>query len=399
VGTTTIAVGFSAEQNWKYKIAESLVRNFFAAIHRDELWFFVDDRSIEIDKGALGSILQMPEIEQAAATHGASEELRFSKTLYECLIDGATKRFDTKIRGLGNFAMHILVKEGLPKRVAIIRNGMLITDNLGNFGDKLAHFPMYKDFVAIVEPEDIESKALFKRLENPRHDELSAERLETEQEKRAIRSAFGVLCRWIRDSIKSEALVPPAEEIVLEEMNEFFGDLGKSDAIPDPTEGEPDPLTVKHSPIKKRRKPEDAGSTDDEEGEGGGGGSNDSKGGDRTGKGKGKGDSSGGTGGGDVTLLDFRNVPNALDPLHRRTLFFTPMSDGTSKMSLYAKGMNDDVQIYGVVFRNSAGVAASTIELVAGVRTRIEVELASSYVGPISLKLTKSNEGGADETQ
>jgi hypothetical protein len=53
---------------------------------------------------------------------------------------------------------------------------MMITDNLKHFGDKFSRFPLYRDFVALVEPLDDQGNALIKKLEGPRHDELSAER-------------------------------------------------------------------------------------------------------------------------------------------------------------------------------------------------------------------------------
>ena len=276
----------------------------------------------------------------------------------------------------------------------------MITDNLGHFGDKLAHFPMYKDFVAIVEPTDTASKSTIKRLENPRHDQLSAERLISEAEQKSVRLNMNVLKKWIRESIRSEAFVPPVQETTLEEMNEFFGDVSKADRIPDPNGGDPNPLAITYKPTKTKKSPVKLEGAGDEEEEGGGGGTNDSSGGNRSGKGAGKGSSTGGSGGGeDLAILDFRNVPDAANPDQCRTLFFTPLNSGRAQLSICAKGMNDDVYFSKSKFNDEGGELVGTLTLEKGVRRKITVEFATPYRGPISMKLIAAPTGGSHEAK
>lgn len=393
IGTTCTAVGFSASETWRYKIAESLIRNFFVAVHRDELWFFIDNGSIEIDSSSIRAFFTDPAIVAAAEEHGKAEELRFSKALYECLTSDLTEVFEETISGLGKFRLHLLLQEGMPSRVAIVRNGMMITDNLGYFGDKLAHFPMYKDFVALVEPAEQESSAAIKRLENPAHDQLSAERLIDKAEQRTIRASMKALREWVRGSIRSRAFSPPTEETVLDEMNEFFGDVSEFDRIPDPKDGETDPGRIIYSSGKPRR-PIGRGVAEGDEGEGGAGGANNGQGGTKPGRGSGKGASDGGTGGTEaVGFENLRNIPNPARPSLERTVIFTPLTTCRAKLGVKATGMNQDVLLTGVVVRDPSGNPIREMKLEAGRRERISIEFSQPYSGPISLEVLAAGGG------
>jgi hypothetical protein len=399
VGTTTVAAGFLAEPDWKFKIAESLVRNFFAAIHRDELWFFVDDNAIEIDSSSLAKVMLMPEIEAAAEDHGTRDELHFARVLFECLRSDSTVRIDTNIAGVGDFRIHLLVRDGLPKRVAFIRNGMMITDNLGAFGDKLTHFPMYKDFVAIVEPTNDDSKSLLKRLENPKHDQFSAERLITATEQKQVKKAMQNFRVWIRECIRSRAYVAPANETLLDEMNEFFGDVGDAERIPDPDRGDFDPSSITYKPLK-RTKAKQSGRGDKPGGEGGSGARNAGTGGDRPGDGTKRGTNKGGDGDGqEFEYYALRNTQDPARPTRVRNVHFTPVNSGHATLKVSAKGMNEDVQIEGTIVRLPDGTPAEALKLKSAERVHVVVEFPVDYLGPIGVRLFNTKSESESEAE
>ena len=68
-------------------------------------------------------------------------------------------------------------QEKLGYTIGIIRNGMFITDNLANFGEPFKRFPLYREFALVIEPASAAEGEWFKRLENPSHNDLSAERI------------------------------------------------------------------------------------------------------------------------------------------------------------------------------------------------------------------------------
>ena len=65
---------------------------------------------------------------------------------------------------------------------------------------------MHRDFVALVVPLDPEGRAFIKKLENPKHDSLSAEWLADETRRVDAKSIMKRLVKFIRDTIKSHTL-------------------------------------------------------------------------------------------------------------------------------------------------------------------------------------------------
>src|SRR5690606_3506287 len=97
-----------------------------------------------------------------------TEDFIFAREMYQCLTDEHdTEEHSIDIPGAGAFHLRLLIRDGLPKRVGILRNGMYVCDNLAQFGDKFARFAMYRDFVALVEPADDRGNVWLRRMENP----------------------------------------------------------------------------------------------------------------------------------------------------------------------------------------------------------------------------------------
>src|SRR5262249_53270071 len=74
---------------------------------------------------------------------------------------------------LGECELRILVGENLPRRVAVLRNGMLITDSLPG----LRRFGDFKEFVAVLECHTDKGLSLLRAMEPPRHDAFEPDRL------------------------------------------------------------------------------------------------------------------------------------------------------------------------------------------------------------------------------
>ena len=79
----------------------------------------------------------------------------------------------TENQHLGKCELRLLVREGMPRRVAVLRDGMLITQEL----DRLRRFAEYKDFVAVLECKSSKGNELLRAMEPPRHDDFEPDRL------------------------------------------------------------------------------------------------------------------------------------------------------------------------------------------------------------------------------
>ncbi|HHK8228256.1 TPA: hypothetical protein ACQVIB_004914, partial [Serratia marcescens] len=126
----------------------------------------------------------------------------------------------------------LLIENGLPKKVGFIRNGMYITNELSNFSDKLKQFYSLKDFIAVVEPIDEKSISIFRELENPQHNSFSPLRYIEKDEQNNIKAKFAEMSREIRHFIKSNTENSSEEELLIEELNEFFPIDGHNCNIP-----------------------------------------------------------------------------------------------------------------------------------------------------------------------
>ncbi|MBN7769923.1 hypothetical protein KUV44_14270 [Marinobacter daepoensis] len=392
-GTTVTALGFLSEEQWDWRIAESLVRNFFTAVHNGKVIFEVGDELV-INRDTLPGLFANEILREVATSRGSDEDLKFSHNLYRCLTSPESARYEETIHGLGRVKLSILIEDRLEKQVGLIRNGMFITSRFRHFREKLARFPLQKDFIAVIEPIDDSASANIRALENPRHDELSPERIEDPQLSRSLRAAVNKMNSWIREKIKSHTTLPPDDEIQLDDLNDFFSaPEDKTDRMQNTGNSEKDPASIK---VKMRKRPESSGASASGGSEGGSGGEKPGESGGATsgpGAGGGKGGASGPRGG-PVPIKGLRNTVQGGDT-RSRMIFFTPEKSGPARLEVIAAGIADEENLPIVAATgHKVTKGACEIELKEGERIAISVELAEPYEGPIevSLRLKEEND-------
>lgn len=388
VGTTTVSLGFDASDGWQFRIAESLARNFVGAIESEQLEFLVDEGSIRLRKNNISSQLRSNELHDSAVQNNSISELEFAKQIHECITSSKTDRVENTFPEIGRMKLHILVGDGRPQRVAILRNGMFVADNLSAFGEKFRNFPSYKEFVAVLEPANSSASSTLKRLENPAHNSLSSDRIVDLMERAKIKKGMESVGKWIRGEIRRLAYQPAKEAAPIDELNEFFGEPGIADADVDKSEE----TTPGRVVFRAKKPPAEQANPDhtldgDEDSDGGGApGANRGAGGGAGGSGQGKGLGDGGTSGESVTFQELRAMPDPADTQHGRVLIFTPNSSGRAKISVIAKGMNNDSVIANTTVVDASG-ADGHVVLRAGERTSIRVRFDEPYSGPINIAL------------
>lgn len=400
-GTSIFAAGFPDSENWQLQVIESLLRNFAVAVHRKAVRFSVDDDKFIIDHSTLSDHFENTDVIRTAEENLSHEDFENSRNLYRCLASSSTKTFETNIKTLGGVQLHLALRDHLPKRVFLVRNGMLITDNLQYFGDKLTRFPMFKDFIALLEPTDDNASELIKRLEDPKHKDLSADRLFDAQERKKVKVAMRELIRWLRDRIKGETFQEPEGEIELSELSEFFADIADDPPVPDPEADEPDPEKLVYRAQARNKR----GTSRDGTGVSGGGGTGRGAKRPKNPDGKGHGRGEGGRGargrGQRINYSGFRNVRAIGNPDRERTIFFTPLSSGEARIAIEATGVNNNepLNLDALNGKRVAGRNDAVIQLVEGERAIVAVEFARSFSGPIELILVDHADApeGTDE--
>jgi len=389
IGTSVFVIGFRHTDDWAERIAASLVQNFFCAVIEEKLQFVLDTGSLQINKETIQELFIREDIRTAAQKDAHLEDLEFAHALLRCR-QAPSEVSEPEVLGLGKVRISTLLEDGLPKRLMLVRNGMCITESLKHFKHPFVRFPMYREFVALIEPLDAMGNALIKKLENPRHDEVSAERIPNEAKRVEAAKVMEGLGKLIRETLKKAALPEPAEREALNELAEFFADRKRNDQPPQPG-GEQNPEKLKYdvTPGRRRVQPPDARRGPGDAG-GAGGGKNQARGGSKAGRGAGDGSAKGGsgdTGGGqEVTLDDVRNVIVGPSGSSRRRLNFTPAVTTAAVISVYASGFDRRAALSITSASDgtlSGGVLVLNLE--QGKRVSLEIGLDTPYQGPVEL--------------
>lgn len=388
-GTSIFCVGFRTHEHWSERIAYSIIVNFFAAIHRGDMVFEINGGAIQINHQSLERLFQLASIRSAAEEAGHLQDLELSEAMYQTFISSSATTHKLSIKDMGQMSLRILVKDGMPKRVGIIRNGMLITTGLGNFGDKLERFRGARDFVAVLEPADSanEASSLLKRLENPKHEGFSAERLSDPEKRKKAETAMRSLAQLLRETISSETTAETSDEQAIEELAEFFA-TPPSDASKAGKDATESPDDFNYSLVAEADRPNDRSRHGKVNANSGGrlrAGRKKKRLGDSDGPGTGKGH--GGTNqanqGESIALANVRNLRNSKRPAER-TIFFTPSASGLVVLQLSAPGISaPEVLNVASTTRGSTHDGRLQLQVHEGERVRIEVTFAIGYTGPL----------------
>ena len=377
-GTTVCSIAVRDSDDWQNEIMASLLMNFFSAIHKNEMEFKVQGELL--NSRTLRLRLDDPAIAAAAKTK--QEDYAFAQHMHDCLTnDDEATTYSLEVPDAGTFCLRLMVKDGLPKRVGILRNGMYICDSLAHFGDKFARFSMYRDFVAIVEPTNDHANSWLRRMENPRHDEFSPERLLTSADRRSAAVAGQKLAKMIRERIKEAAKPQTNDETDLEELSEFFAldnkgrkdDTGTRDVESFKVLKNPSTLRSRQTKTPASRSHGSAGGGATQHGEG------TRKNG---GEGPGKGAGTGGTGTHSSKKPFVLNEPRTLVPdsqdFSRRRILFTPAESGEAFLKFESSGLSDTQDLPTLP-------AECRVQCVAGERQQIDVCFETPYDGPIEI--------------
>ncbi|MGS1015062.1 hypothetical protein ACVCL0_04180 [Rhodanobacter sp. UC4450_H17] len=390
IGTTVASIGFSNEPGWEWLMTESLIRNFFSAIQDGSIRFTVqrpDVGPIEIDKDTVTALFDESEVRAAAESSGTTDDLTFSAAMLEALKSPVSERSEQTFAPIGTFKMTLLQKDGFPRRLGILRNGMYIADNLKHFGHPMARFPMSKDFVALLEPANRDTSSQIRDMESPRHDEISPERIDELDKRKRYKSAMKAVGTWVRETIKASTTKPAEAVILLDEMNRFFSNPSAGKVIPDPTNINNDPERPKIALKPTAPKPRTGSGDTGESGSSGGLKQSKTKSGQTSGERQGPGRGvAGGRGGRSIPYFGLRSSKSGSGAT--RLVALTPEESATVILEIVATGVSSN-EALGI--RSIGGTPCSRsprVFLEQGARANFEIEFDTPYSGPIRVVLT-----------
>ena len=389
IGTKLVILGFDDQAGWQQSLAASIAENFFGAILEGTLEVEVDGQFV-LNAANIEQLYDDEQLkDQIADDKNEPEQFLNSREFYNCLKaheDGFIEQHQNLHLGLCE--LKIMVQEGLPKRVAFLRNGMFISDELGLAG--LKNFSEFKDFVAVFQCKDKKGIELLRAMEPPRHDDFEPERLPTREEQAKGKRALRDVAAFVREMLKRRAKDPVSEITKIDELKEFFADDSDTGEGNGTEEINPfgkivitaKPIAVKKS-ISTRADTGNAGNAGDAGDAGdrddGGGGDDDGAGGVGTAKG-------GANTGGVNQAAPLANVRAVITSAKTRRVTFTPQSDGQIELCLFEVGADSDytVAVSGV---STGHLQNGRIRIGAtkGIRQSIEVELSEDFEGALKV--------------
>lgn len=405
-GTMLSILGFAAVRGWQQVLAANIVENFFGAIWRGELEVEIKDGPT-IKADTLDAILADDSFGASIADQpGEPERFSHVATYLAALKSGdEVEVAHTENLHLGTCELRILVGENLPKKVAVLRNGMLITEGL----PRLKRFSDFKEFAAVLECTADKGLALLRAMEPPRHDAFEPDRLAPDR-RATGRTSLRELAEWVRKMLIRFAKDPVQEETNLDELADYFGDEEEEGEAKRREENPGGRIILRARAMKSKPFPGGAAigasAEPQEDGDGvelGSGSDTGESGGGSDGGGGGDGDGGGVDGpllgdrgareaGGTTApqrilhsglpLADVRAVP--LTPTKRRVAF-TPATNGELIVELQDSGTDTNYAL-SVVGANAGSIDQGRITKVvaqAGVRLMIEVELAEPFDGTL----------------
>lgn len=373
-------IGFNTVKGCEKLLVASVLENFFGAIWKGKLSVKVGDELIS--KETIIDLFNRAEFPQALQdTKGEPEAFNNAKQYLSALVGIEEAIIENQEnRELGNCEVRIIVGDHLPKRVAVLRNGMFITDQM----DHLKRFGDFKEFVAVVECQSKKGNELLRDMEPPKHDDFEPERLPTGDQPKGQR-ALSELGRWVRDMLKRHARDPIADVSEVKELTDYFADdIGPGDSGAKGEEVNPvGQIQIRAQPL--RRSPVIV--KEEEHGEEGGTGEGKSKGGGGSGDGTGEGSGSGGKGSSSSSLKELTNVRSVKLSDQRRRVSFTPAFTGKMELGVYEAGADTDRRL--TIIRSTVGkVRNGTIHGIPvqrGVRVQIELDLDMNFLGAMKV--------------
>jgi len=393
VGTKLVVVGFDSNSGWQHVLAASIIENFFGAIQQERLEVIIN-RKQKISHFELQETFESSPMRDAIETEvGEPEHFDNCKAYSYCLKSYQEAFIESRQDlDLGLCELRILVGEGLPKKVAFLRNGMFISDSLNLPG--LRRFSEFKDFVAVFQCRSEKGIALLRKMEPPKHDSFEPDRLFTREEQARGKRSLKEIAKWIREMLSRNAKDPVSEVTTLDELKEFFADEATDGKGKGTEESNPFGkvfITAKPLPQKKKTTPStvkglsDQGSDDTTDDGSGGGGKDGAGGGSDEG---GVGASAGGSGAGgqpeeQVSLSNPRAV--VLTPATRR-IGFTSSRSGKVRIALFEVGADSDYPLN--VKKSSVGEIFNgkiLLDLIKNSRFIIDVELGEEFSGALKV--------------
>lgn len=213
-GTDINIIAYSGiETEWKTNLINSVLENFWAAIHNGDL-------EVEIDS----EIISKDNIEFYLTQYNDLNDYNSPYYYYLAYTQPSRPPFIQELPIIGECKLYILLQEKAPKRVGLMRKSRMLI--------KTKHFRCPKPYVGLFICENNIGNQKLRDLEPPQHNDWQPKRHKEEGKK-----IVDELYKWIRECLKSLiissddeiSVIPGLEKwFQLPEDDEYDGDVEES---------------------------------------------------------------------------------------------------------------------------------------------------------------------------
>lgn len=406
VGTSIFTIGFTKQRTWWQQILGYSAADFFAAIFRGDLEIFVKEGAKEqlLNKSNLAEMFGNPAVKLAMniAEKDGENALNDAHFFYRCLSqEGNVVERHSEISPVPGYTkINILKEEGAPRRVMLLRRGMVITTEVPG----LKRFsPRYSDFACLVEINNQDGNDLIRSMEPPAHDSLSPQNMPDSMRDKGT-TLLNRLATEVKKRLEAELVAELKDEGAVDFLKEFLADdTGESGDVDPMMEIDPNgEFQVNPTPIKLVHPPrssnveEEVDGEDSSDGDGEGGGATNEENDDTGGNGgSGTGTGQGGSGGEKkpkkqpgIALGHQRAIPNKTGA---RLIFKAIVSDPVC-LEVVEVGA-DRFETIRVTSSSKGEVRDGRIELTpsdfSDGRCELEVQFGRDLSGGLRMGLTK----------
>ena len=232
-GTDFFIIGYQTlEEDWTKLLLNSLLNNFWAAVHFNEL-------DVELaENGKVIHTVNEDNLEELMAEYAS--EKGGSYNFYKAVTEH-TKLIETSLPNLKEVSLFVKTDEGFPKAVQLMRKSKMVVSTIDNYR------VLPEPYAAVFICDSDEGNKLLRELEPPAHDKWDPER-----NKEFGKQVHKEMIDWIRNSLRSMSedkdvkpedipelsrWLPEDEE--RDDMNPYLGSVGE------PTGGQSEMETAK----------------------------------------------------------------------------------------------------------------------------------------------------------
>jgi hypothetical protein len=233
VGTTVHLLGWESPKDWINLVIGYAIANFFAAFARNSLVLRIGDK--EITASSLQKFAASAETREAMRKEKSEDKLDDALAYLKCLEEGDQVIKETsQLNSLGRTSFRFCIFDSAPRKVALIRNDMLITDAIPGFWKRVPS--RLSDFVGLVEILDKDGAQLIRSMEPPAHNALSKDWLSIAEDRRKGGVALDKLVEGVKKFLERHAGGHDEALGKVDFMADFFADEAGEDSSHRPGE-------------------------------------------------------------------------------------------------------------------------------------------------------------------